>query len=103
MIPYNSINYFVLIFRGATHSKLIILNEKGEILAHVSGPGTNHWITGIPECAKRITDMVNEAKTVAGIDSNLQLKALGLSLSGCEQVKQKHCNAIIELTLTIKC
>uniref|UniRef100_A0A0K8TTK3 N-acetyl-D-glucosamine kinase n=1 Tax=Tabanus bromius TaxID=304241 RepID=A0A0K8TTK3_TABBR len=70
---------------GATHSKLIICNERGEQVASTTGLGTNHWLSGIPECARRIADMVERAKDEAGIPLSNRLACLGLSLSGCEQ------------------
>lgn len=77
--------FALYISSGATHSKLVICNSNGEIVASVKGAGTNHWMVGIKECAKRIADMVQEAKIEAKIPDELQLKSLGLSLSGCEQ------------------
>lgn len=77
--------YFGGIEGGATHSKLIICNEKGEQVAAVQGLGTNHWLVGIPECAKRIADMIQKGKEEANISLSTKLKSLGLSLSGCEQ------------------
>lgn len=62
-------------------------DEAGTIVASVTGPGTNHWMLGIPECARRIAKMVEDAKTAVGLGNDVQLKALGLSLSGCEQVR----------------
>lgn len=73
-------------FRGSTHSKLIICNQDGEIVSIIIGPATNHWTLGIPECAKRLADMVNKGKAEANISHECKLKSLGLSLSGCEQV-----------------
>lgn len=64
----------------------MICNQNGEIVATVPGPSTNHWMTGIPECANRIAIMVNSGKTEANIPHTIKLKSLGLSLSGCEQV-----------------
>lgn len=80
-------NFFSTFYSGATHSKLVICDENGETVASVSGPGTNHWQLGIPECAKRIAEMVNDAKEKANIPLSLELDSLGLSLSGCEQVR----------------
>lgn len=74
---------------GATHSKLIICNAKGAIVASVAGPSTNHWMSGIDECARRIAAMVAEGKEAAGIPHVQKLRAIGLSLSGCEQVNTK--------------
>lgn len=77
---------FSLIYRGATHSKLIICDENGAIVSSVAGPSTNHWMVGIPECANRIAKMVEAGKSEGKIPQNVKLKTLGLSLSGCEQV-----------------
>lgn len=88
--------YFGGIEGGATHSKLIMCNGNGEIVATVTGPSTNHWVTGIPECANRIAKMVNDGKLLANIPQTLQLKSLGLSLSGCEQ---EATNKLLEMEL----
>lgn len=77
--------YFPFNFSGATHSQLVICNENGEIVASVKGPGTNHWMVGIKECATRIADMTTSAKIIANCPPSTKLKSLGLSLSGCEQ------------------
>ncbi|KAH8313708.1 hypothetical protein KR067_010598, partial [Drosophila pandora] len=75
-----------LLFRsGATHSRLVICDESGQSVGSTSGLGTNHWGIGIPECARRIADMVERAKEEAGISKTTPLTSLGLSLSGCEQ------------------
>jgi len=71
---------------GATHSRLVICDESGQSVGSTSGLGTNHWGIGIPECARRIEDMVERAKEEAGIPKDTSLISLGLSLSGCEQV-----------------
>ncbi|KAH8306407.1 hypothetical protein KR018_010749, partial [Drosophila ironensis] len=73
------------IFSGATHSSLVILDEGGQSVGTARGLGTNHWGIGIPECARRIADMVERAKAEAGIPKDSALTSLGLSLSGCEQ------------------
>lgn len=73
-------------FSGATHSKLVICDHDGNIVVIIPGPSTNHWAVGIPECARRIADMVAKGKIAANIPLTTKLKSLGLSLSGCEQV-----------------
>jgi len=77
--------YFGGIEGGATHSKLVICDTNGSIISKVSGPGTNHWVVGIPEVARRIAEMVQRAKKDANIEQTTKLQSLGLSLSGCEQ------------------
>lgn len=70
---------------GATHSKLVICDQSGKVLASAKGPSTNHWMVGIPEVAKRIDTMAREAKVQANIPENHRLSAMGLCLSGAEQ------------------
>lgn len=70
---------------GATHSTVALFDAKGTRLVELSGPNTNHWAIGMEECQRRIADMVNDAKTQAGMPLSQPLAALGLSLSGCEQ------------------
>lgn len=77
--------YFGGVEGGATHSRLVICDESGQSVGSTSGLGTNHWGIGIPECARRIADMVERAKEEAGISKDTPLTSLGLSLSGCEQ------------------
>ncbi|EDV94545.1 N-acetyl-D-glucosamine kinase [Drosophila grimshawi] len=78
--------YFGGIEGGATHSRLVICDESGESVGTTSGLGTNHWGIGIPECARRIVDMIERCKDEAKIAKDTPLASLGLSLSGCEQV-----------------
>ncbi|GAB0094170.1 N-acetyl-D-glucosamine kinase [Sergentomyia squamirostris] len=80
-----SSTYFGGVEGGATHSKLVICDESGEIVTTSHGLSTNHWMVGIPEVARRINEMAREAKQMANIPQNVPLKSLGLSLSGCEQ------------------
>ncbi|XP_067012084.1 N-acetyl-D-glucosamine kinase [Anabrus simplex] len=70
---------------GATHSKVVLYNGKGEKMAEVSGPATNHWVSGMSAVQEIIYNMVNEAKKEANIPQDEPLSALGLSLSGCEE------------------
>lgn len=83
-----SVFFFLFVLSsGATHSKAVICDRFGSIISKVSGPSTNHWVCGIPEVARRIAGMIESAKKQANIDLDLKLQSLGLSLSGCEQVK----------------
>lgn len=63
----------------------MVANGYGEVVAKVNGDGTNHWMVGIPEVARRIHKMSLEAKDAGKIPQNVRFKAIGLSLSGCEQ------------------
>jgi len=91
---------------GATHSRLVICDESGQSVGSTSGLGTNHWGIGIPECARRIEDMVERAKEEAGIPKDTSLISLGLSLSGCEQVSnysfKKYCITYSNICSTFK-
>lgn len=91
---YANFSLYFFLFRGATHSKLVLCGENGKIIARATGPGTNHWVVGIPEVARRIAQMTEDAKNQAGIEQTLPLKALGLSLSGCEQVNLYEIDAL---------
>ncbi|XP_072177829.1 N-acetyl-D-glucosamine kinase-like [Diadema setosum] len=78
-------DYYGGIEGGATHSKMVIMDDRGTILAWSEAESTNHWLIGINMCLARINSMAEAAKQEAGIDVNKPLKALGLSLSGGEQ------------------
>jgi len=39
---------------------------------------------GVPECCRIIVDLVSKAKTTAGIEADVKLQSLGLSLSGAD-------------------
>lgn len=81
----------------------MICAQNGSVVARVAGPGSNHWVVGIPEVARRIAQMVEEAKNQAGIEQTVLLKSLGLSLSGCEQVnfylRVKSCTGLTSFCL----
>ncbi|XP_048777730.1 N-acetyl-D-glucosamine kinase-like [Ostrea edulis] len=70
---------------GATHSKMVLMNANGDILAWIDGPSTNQWLIGQEECLKRVNNMVEDAKSKAGLDSSTKLLSLGLSMSGADQ------------------
>lgn len=72
-------------FRGATQSTLVISNADGKIVGRARGFSSNHWMIGIPEVAKRIAEMADQAKLAANIPLTVKFKCIGLSLSGCEQ------------------
>lgn len=69
---------------GATHSSLVIVDQNGEIVGEANGEGSNSCLIGVPECCRRIKELVDKAKQSAGISSEVCLKSLGLSLSGAD-------------------
>ena len=46
---------------GATHSTLVLFNEKSEALTTVEGPGTNLFQIGMDETCNRIVEMKCQA------------------------------------------
>ncbi|XP_028403273.1 N-acetyl-D-glucosamine kinase-like [Dendronephthya gigantea] len=78
------VKYFGGIEGGGSCSNMVLLNTDGEVIGSSEGLGTNHWLIGIDECAKRVNDLVVKAKEMAGIPVNTPLTSLGLSLSGGE-------------------
>ena len=46
---------------GATHSTLVLFNEKSEALTTVEGPGTNLFLNGMDETCHRIAEMICQA------------------------------------------
>ncbi|XP_030747540.1 N-acetyl-D-glucosamine kinase [Sitophilus oryzae] len=69
---------------GASHTYVVLMNPQGEVIGVAKGLGTNHFLIGMDECRKRIAELVDKAKTHAGIPTDTPLAGLGLSLSGCE-------------------
>lgn len=63
----------------------IVLSENGSMLAEIPGPCTNPWLIGEEKCLEIIYHMVQDAKVQSGLNPNVPLKVLGMSLSGVEQ------------------
>jgi len=80
--------YYGGIEGGATHTRIVLLNESGGLLADKDVElSTNQWQVGFDECIKRLSDLVISAKMDAGIGAAVPLTALGLSLSGADNIE----------------
>uniref|UniRef100_T1IHR4 N-acetyl-D-glucosamine kinase n=1 Tax=Strigamia maritima TaxID=126957 RepID=T1IHR4_STRMM len=76
---------------GGSHSAVVLMTATGEeIYRNVDGPVSNYWVmaVGKDKCIQVIVDMIQRAKDTAGLPKT-PLKALGLSLSGCEEGESK--------------
>ncbi|XP_067126532.1 N-acetyl-D-glucosamine kinase-like [Centruroides vittatus] len=77
--------YFCGVEGGASFSKVVLVNEDGNVLCWEDGPSTNHLLVGLEECQRRIYVMVDKLKEKAGIGKDTKLDGMGLALSGCER------------------
>lgn len=64
------------------------MNSSGKIVAKVKGPCTNHYLVGIPECQKRIAEMVKEIKQKVGIPQEYPITALVSSSTSIHNLLQ---------------
>lgn len=60
---------------GATHSTLVLFNEKSEALTTVEGPGTNLFQIGMDETCHRISEMICQALKNIGKFFFFQMKS----------------------------
>ncbi|XP_064102218.1 N-acetyl-D-glucosamine kinase-like isoform X1 [Macrobrachium nipponense] len=75
---------------GGTHSWIVLMDGRGEKVAELEGPSTNHWLIGMTECQSRIRQLVDDAKQMAGLPQDTTLEGLGLCLSGCEDEESNN-------------
>lgn len=55
---------------------MVLLDSGGQIIAKVTGAGTNHLLLGMTETRRRIADMTSRAKKEAGIPEDVPLSAI---------------------------
>lgn len=70
---------------GATSSFAVLMNPQGKVVASAQGPSTAHPLIGMEQCRANIANLINTMKSRASIPLEVPLKAVGLSLSGCER------------------
>lgn len=74
---------FVGVEGGATCSKAVLMDEKGEVLATAETGGSNHWQIGLEETLNRVYYMIDLMFELSNNKGN-SLTAAGFSLSGCD-------------------
>jgi len=105
-------SYFGGIEGGATHTRVVLLNENGNVLVDNDVElSTNQWQVGFDECIKRLSDLVTSAKRHAGIGTDVPLTALGLALSGADsaevgqamEAKLNSLSLVVPGNITVEC
>ncbi|XP_045188508.2 N-acetyl-D-glucosamine kinase-like [Mercenaria mercenaria] len=86
----SNFQYFGGLEGGATHSKFVLYRSDGQVVARSEGEGTNQWLIGLDECCRRIHRMLLAAKETAKLDGGVQLKAVGLSMSGADEKESQE-------------
>lgn len=84
---------------GTTNSRMVIIDEQGKLLGASEGPHTNHWLLGLKEAAKRLTELTKAALRNARIPENTTLSVLGLSLSGVDtkEISDRVIKAVLDI------
>jgi len=104
--------YYGGIEGGATHTRIVLLNENATVLADNDVKlNTNQWQVGFEECIKRLSDLVSSAKMNAGIEAEVPLTALGLALSGADssdvcramEAKLSSLSLVLPDNITVEC
>ena len=90
---------------GATKSSLMLFDAEMKTLARIDGPSTNVYQLGVDETVNRIRLMTEEALSKAELSTSTRLQSLGLSLSGCENVKKNAelAEAVVKANFTESC
>ena len=83
---------------GGSHSRMVLFNQDGVVVARSECCSTNHWMIGMDACVQNIAKMVHDCTTQAGVP-NSKLRALGLGLSGLASVADVN-NIITAMTPT---
>lgn len=63
-------------FRGASHSKLVLLDSSGKILARTEWTGTNYYLLGLEKAAHEIAQLVDKGRKEAGLSLDVPLAGL---------------------------
>eukprot|EP00118_Oscarella_pearsei_P026124 m.309444 g.309444 ORF g.309444 m.309444 type:complete len:345 (+) comp46508_c0_seq1:90-1124(+) len=93
--------YYGGILGGATRSEMVILTSEGKMIGKSEGPCLNpHSLgqgeLGVEECAKRINELVVDAKANAGLNQMDPLRCLGATISGgdTDDIRRKIENTV---------
>ncbi|KAG5450125.1 N-acetyl-D-glucosamine kinase [Clonorchis sinensis] len=74
---------------GASNSRIILLNSRGEKIGYAEGPSTNQWLIGLGESVKRLFDLIDAAIHDAHLPPQTPITYLGMALSGVDREDTK--------------
>ncbi|XP_003376448.1 N-acetyl-D-glucosamine kinase [Trichinella spiralis] len=82
--------YYAGVDGGATKTTLILMNEKGTILAHCTGAGTNIYLCSSILVFEVVVDLIYSALKIADLPKNTKLSILALAMSGAEDQERNE-------------
>ncbi|UYV65098.1 NAGK [Cordylochernes scorpioides] len=73
--------------QGASYMRVAILDERGKVLASVTGTGYNHLLMGKQKAQEGVVNLISQVKSQANLPQDTVFTSLGMAMSGCEDQK----------------